>query len=555
MANNDVANQENVNNNSKTRRTSDLLPGYHRTDKNVKFLASTLDQFIQEPQLERVSGFVGSKLSLNYNPNRDTYIDGGSILRNAYQLEPSMTIRDLDKNVKHSSGFDDLINQLNFSGANTNNLDRLFRPQSVSYDPCIDWDKFVNFRQYYWMPTGPDTIELSGREHAITKTYNVVDFKNGTGLTFVADGSDLAAANPLLTFYRGTTYTFNVDSKYPFYIKTAYVRGKQSLYENVVGQGTNQVTLVIDDFTPDVLFYFAEGNDYAIGTIDVKKLTENTSLDIEAEILGKKSFTSLNGITLSNGMKVRFIGNVIPVTYQDKEFIVEGVGSSITLVDYDSLKVQGLSTTNLNVNFDATPFDQYPFDDFQFVPLIPEYITINRASPDLNGWSRYNRWVHADVIAATAAANNVPVVYPVDMRATRPIIEFVAGLQLYNFGNRAKKNVDLIDTTTENAFALFERSAGFYIDGVAVEQGFRVIFNADTDPLVRGKVFNVSFVTTDGKQVVDLEEAEDGEPALNEVVVSTRGNQYASSNWWYDGASWIYGQQKTSMNQSPLFDL
>jgi hypothetical protein len=134
-------------------------------------------------------------------------------------------------------------------------------------------------------------------------------------------------------------------------------------------------------------------------------------------------------------------------------------------------------------------------------------------------------------------------------------IEFVAGLQLYNFGNRAKKNVDLIDTTTENAFALFERSAGFYIDGVAVEQGFRVIFNADTDPLVRGKVFNVSFVTTDGKQVVDLEEAEDGEPALNEVVVSTRGNQYASSNWWYDGASWIYGQQKTSMNQSPLFDL
>ena len=69
MANKDVVNQEDINNNSKTRRTSDLLPGYHRTDKNIKFLASTLDQFIQEPQLERLSGFLGSKLSPNYNPS------------------------------------------------------------------------------------------------------------------------------------------------------------------------------------------------------------------------------------------------------------------------------------------------------------------------------------------------------------------------------------------------------------------------------------------------------------------------------------------------------
>lgn len=555
MANKDVVNQEDINNNSKTRRTSDLLPGYHRTDKNIKFLASTLDQFIQEPQLERLSGFLGSKLSPNYNPSVDTYIDGGSVLRNAYQLEPSMVIRDDSGNIQRASSYDDLINQLKFSGANVDNLDRLLRPSSVSYDPGIDWDKFVNFRQYYWMPTGPDAIEISGEEHAISSVLTVTDSADGKNLIFATEGSTVSETNPLLTFYRGSTYTFNVNSKFPFYIKTAYVRGAQNLYANAVGQGTTQVTIVIDDFTPDVLFYFAEGNDYAIGTIDVKRLTENTSLDVAAEILGKQTYTSASGVVFSNGMKIRLIGNVSPITYQNKEFIIEGVGTAITLVDYDTLKVLGTSTTNLDVNFDATPFDQYPFDDFAFIPLTPEYVTINRASSDKNGWSRYNRWVHQDVIAATARANKVDPVYLVDMRASRPIIEFVAGLQLYNFGTVAKDNIDLIDTTTKNAFSIFEKSPGFYIDGVAVEQGYRVIFNADTDPLVRGKIYVVNFVTINGSRTVALEEATDGEPALQNGIVSTRGTQFSGVNWWFNGDTWVFGQQKTVLNQAPLFDL
>lgn len=555
MNNKDIINPVDINNPSNTRRTSDLLPSYHRTDKNIKFLSSTLDQFIQQPQLERINGFVGSKLSLNYDPAKDVYIDGGSPLRTNYQLEPSMVIRDYNNVVYHASTYDDLINQLQASGANVTNLDRLFRPKSFSYDPCIDWDKFVNFREYYWLPTGPDAIEISGIQHAITKTFSVSDAEDGYGLMFTPYGSEITETNPLLTLYRGSTYTFNVDSKYPVYIKTAYVRGNQSLYDNVIGQGTNQLTVVIDDFTPDVLFYFAEGNDYAIGTIDVKQLTENTSLNVEDEIIGKKFYTSTSGVIFSNGMKIRLVGEVYPETYKDRDFIIEGVGTSITLVDYDSLQTVGTTTTNLNVNFDATPFDQYPFDDFQFVPLTPEYVTINRASPDLNSWSRYNRWFHADVIKATAEANGVVPEYPVEMRASRPIIEFIAGLQLFNFGARAKKNIDLIDNTTKNAFATFERSAGFFIDGVQVEHGFRVIFNADTDPLVRGRIYTVKFVTINDKVTIDLELAEDSEPLVNDAVVTVRGNTNAGCNWWYDGNQWVFGQQKNTINQFPLFDL
>ena len=554
MAGNDTVNQEDINNPSNVRRSSDLLPGYHRTDKNVKFLASTLDQFIQQPQLERINGFVGSKLSLNYDPATDTYIDGGSTLRNAYQLEPSLVVKDVNHTISRSVGYDDLINQLQFSNANTSNLDRLFRPESVSYDPNIDWDKFVNYRQYYWLPTGPDSIEITGHQKSVVTTYTVVDSADGKGLLFTPDG---LTVTPLLTLYRGITYTFKVTSKYPFYIKTAYVKGKQNLYTNVLNQGSTNgsVTITVDDTTPNVLFYFAEGNDYAIGQIAVKALTADTVLDVDKEIIGKQTYGSTNGVTFSNGMKVHFTGNITPSSYIGKEWIVEGVGSSITLVDYDSLSNAGTYTTNLDPNFDATPFDHYPFDDFNFIPLIPEYITINRASPDKNSWSRYNRWVHRDVIAAAAVANGVTPVYDSSARAQRPIIEFNAGLQLFNFGAQAKDNVDLIDTTTKSAFSVFEGSPGFYVDGVLVEHGFRVIFNADTDQLVNGRIYNVKYVTVNGNQIVNLEEAEDSMPMMQNSVVVTRGDKHSGTNWWYNGTSWIFGQQKTSLNQPPLFNL
>ena len=543
-----------VNNQSNKRKTADLLPGYLRTDKNEKFLSNTLDQYIQQAQLERLNGFIGSKLSLNYNPSTDVYIDTGSKLRNDYQFEPSLVIKSDSGDVKKVVSYDDLINQLNFYGSNVKNHDRLFRSRSYSYDPCIDWDKFVNYRQYYWMPNGPDSIEITGQQKGTVSTFTVKDSADGRHLIFTPDG---LTPSPLITLYRGMTYVFNVESNFPFYIKNAYVRGVQNLYPEATNQGTTngQVILTVDDTTPNTLFYFAEGNDTAIGQFAVKQITENTVLDVEADILEKKTYKSGNGVEFSNGMKVRFVGNVTPEYYLDKDFIVEGVGDKIKLIDFDDLRTVGLTTTNLDSDFDATPFDEFPFDDFSFVPLTPEYVTINRAAPDLNSWSRYNRWVHEDVIAKTAEANKVNVVYDASMRAQRPIIEFIAGLQLYNFGSTAKRNVDLIDTVTTNAFSKFEGSAGFYIDNVLVEEGFRVIFNADTDPLVRGKIYHVTFSTINNRQVVNLEEAQDSVPELNNSVVAIRGDTTAGSNWWYNGSEWVFGQQKTSLNQAPLFEV
>jgi hypothetical protein len=552
MAGKDIINSVDINNPSTTRRSSDLLPNYHRTDRNTKFLASTLDQFIQQPQIKRIDGFIGSKLSPKYDPENDQYIPGKTKLRTDYQLEPSLVISDKDKNIQTALGFDDLLNQISFKGGDVSNIDKLFRSSSFSYEPHIDWDKFVNFSQYYWMPTGPDSIEIFGKQQETQSTYTVTDSGEGT-LSFNPPGS----TNPLITLYRGLTYVFNVTSAFPFYVKTAYVSGIKDLYTGAIGNGTRngQIIVTIDEFTPNTLFYFAEGSSTAFGQFVVKSIEENTDLDIDADILGKKSYTSVSGVTLSNGMKIRFAGNVTPESYIDKDWMVEGVGDSIKLIDFSSLILEGVETSNLNVNFDATPFDEYPFDDFRYVPLIPEYITINRAAVDKNAWSKYNRWVHQDVIIATAKANRVEAEFDSTYRGQRPIIEFCAGLHLHNHGIIGKANIDLIDNSTTNAFKIVENSNGYYCDGVKLEAGFRVIFNADTDLLVRGKIYEVKIVFINNREVINLEEVYDSEPILNESVLATRGVEYAGTAWWYNGDRWQYSQQRTSLNQAPLFEL
>jgi len=536
------------------RKSVNLLPGYLQTDKNAKFLSSTLDRLIEVPKVERIDGFVGSKITPTFQPGADLYIGSVSPVTRNYQLEPSLIIRDSQKNISRALGYDDLINQIAFHNGAISNHNKIFDQKTYSFNPQIDLDKFVNYNQYYWLEAGPDPIEITGPQRNTVSTYTVSDDSTELNWVFSPDG---LTPDPLLTLYRGMTYVFEVDSVHSFYVKTTISYGKDDQYTKVVNNGTKsgQVIVTVDESTPNTLYYVAGDDTRVVGKIVIKKLIENAVLDVEADILGKKTFRSGNAIEFTNGLMVTFADNVTPESYRNKRFVVEGVGSKITLVAFDSLLNAIAKQNLLDVNFDAEPFDQFPFDDFANAPITPEYITINRASRDLNPWTRYNRWVHKGVIEASAAANGVQPVFPQDKRASRPIIEFNANIKLYNFGHLPRLNIDLIDNFTVSAFKSVENSAGYHIDGILLEEGARVIFNADTDPLVRGKVYEVHFNTINGNQRVNLREAPDATPTVGDSITSIRGTKSAGANWWWDGNVWQYAQQKTTLNQAPIFDV
>lgn len=535
-------------------KSSDLLPEFLQTDKNQKFLSSTIDQLIQNPSIERLDGFVGSKLSPNYN-NADNYVKDVSPLRQNYQLSPSLIINDNEKVSSKVIGFDDLVNEIKFQGGYVNNFDRLFETEYYSYKPPIDWDKFVNYQEYYWLITGPQTVVITGAPQYTTSTFTVNETTTGDSFVFMPDG---LTEDPLITLYRGNTYIFDINSSQGFLIKTAPSPGTDDIYNtNVTNNGTStgKVILVVDNTTPAELYYVGSNSYNTQGQFVVRTIEQNTRIDVEKEILGKKNYTSNAGISLSNGMKIQFGGTVFPESYRNKQYFVEGVGESIKLVDYSLLTSSADMADVYNDNFDVTPFDTYPYDSFKTLPIDPEYITINRSSKDLNPWSRYNRWVHGDVIKISAEANGQIPVYPAKNRAKRPIIEFLPNLQLYNFGSRGLPNVDLIDTTTIDAFNTVNGSAGYYVDQVLLEQGHRVIFNADLDPQVKGKIYTVNYVIVNGRKTLTLTEDTSYILTGNEVISISYGAEYKGTNWWYNGSNWIYAQQHKILNESPLFDL
>ena len=598
------------------RTVADLLPRFFRTEANKKFLQSTLDQLVQPGVVEKISGYVGRKNAKAFSPT-DNYIGDVTPSRSAYQLEPAAVIKDSLDNVTFYKDYNDYINQINALGGNTSNHSRLNSQESYSWNPNIDWDKFVNFREYYWLPNGPTPVKVAGQSRDVVSTYTVTLTDNGDNFSYLFS-PDGFTSNPTLKLYRGQTYRFEIDTPgHPlaFSISRTFTPGNAvivagtegirgpglfdaQLYGNeydlgeyivlpssgsvTFGDAENVSTLYPDgirklgeegeeianvyvekgviEFTipfnaPDRLYYISKNDIDVSGLIKIFDIEENTFLDVSTEILGKKTYLSANGVELSNGMKIKFVGATSPAKYSEGFWNVEGVGSQIRLISDQDLIIPAAYSDKISVPFDSDGFDTLPFNSSESYAASKDYIVINRASQDRNPWSRYNKWVHKNVLLKVAEYNNIPYDIDENQRAKRPIIEFNAGIKLFNYGTYAKVDVDLIDTFTTDVFSTVEGSLGYNIDGVDLAEGMRILFVADTDQLVNGKIYRVKFVTIGNNRQISLIETEDTQPLDLETVFVLNGVENAGKTFHYHGDSWVVAQEKTKRNQPPLFDL
>lgn len=228
------------------KKSSDFLPSVFQTKTNEKLLRATVDQLISEPEVERLDGYIGRKFNPSLN-QFDNYITEAWPDRQNYQLEPSSVYIDNDGEIKFVSTYVDLINKIESLGGNTDNPSRLFAASQYTYTSFFDFDKFTNYSNYYWLPNGPDSIDIVNEEIEYNlditvsppTNYSVVtgsvdnegfdgssfDTSVGsvkrlgeTGYRFSHTGT---VSNPVLRLARGGTYTFNVDqSGHGFFIQT-----------------------------------------------------------------------------------------------------------------------------------------------------------------------------------------------------------------------------------------------------------------------------------------------------------------------------------------------
>lgn len=617
------------------KKSSKFLPGAFQTDVNEKFLSATMDQLISEPKLKTINGYVGRIFAPTYK-NNDYYIQESTKARQDSQLEPSVVAKDDSQNIQFFGSYLDVLDKIRYYGGFTDKQDRLFDNEFYSFDPLVDLDKLVNFGQYYWLPNGPDAVEVNTLGVESQKDFQVTRDPINVRYQFQSAG----AITPTLTLARGGTYTFETNQTgIPFWIQSepgvdgkinaspnlssrdvegvenngtddgiltfrvpqytaqdrftlmptvdtvqyatglkftdvhnhllselisnfdgfdgqySQLDGKKIIFVNqdqfeggeevwtTTGEfdninifydrgtvvpsnerhGVYQIQLlnttgplpkpfededapydegfnledgsgfantlvsessvsVIDDYlinlvfvrqielnekvfvragftnsgkffykdyngllyqqpnitaNKDILYYQDGSNSNIYGEI---RLVDPTgwNINVNTDILGKLRYTSPNGVVFTNGLKISFGTDVVPTTYRNKTYYVEGVGFGIKLVNTEFLVNPELYNVEL--------IENYPDQTF------PEYVTINRGSLDINAWSRNNRWFHSEVLQKTAEYNNTTLILDQDVRARRPIVEFIPDLQLFNSGKIGKQPVDIIDFVTSRPY-------------------------------------------------------------------------------------------------------
>ena len=299
--------------------------------------------------------------------------------------------------------------------------------------------------------------------------------------------------------------------------------------------------------------WYQDGTDPNIfGQIRLIEQTSVSTLDIST-IIGKTNYTSPNGVTFTNGMKITFRGTTAPASYENNSYYIEGVGSAIQLLPV----VNFVTPEKYVAQEHITNSSDYPVTE----PIVPDYLTINRASGDLNPWTRSNRWFHVDVINASAMYNNTVPVLDNNFRARRPILEFRAGTKLFNFGTEGKSPVSIIDFTQTDALRTVSGTIGFGTDGYQLSNGDTVIFAADADPVVRRTVYQVNFIVPDTvpplipEPLISLTPTADSPALTDQTVVCLNGNTLQGQSFRFNGSNWITEQQKNNVNQPPQFDV
>lgn len=349
----------------------------------------------------------------------------------------------------------------------------------------------------------------------------------------------------------------------------------QAGYEYTVNTTTNQFSL-IDPITAPMttLFYQNSVNPDLCGEIRILNQPLDI-IDVDADILGSANYISPNGIVFTNGLKVYFDSTVTPTSYQNRTYSVEGVGTSIRLIDYQHLTAVEVENPLDSIPFDTTNFDTDGFDGLVRASRVPDYIVINRSSLDNNAWSRSNRWYHIDVITASASYNNHAASINQTNRAQRPIVEFDSDLRLFNMGRVGAGLVnrfydaDTVLVINGQAIPLSDISqvnqqkinvVNSY--GLDLSLGDRLVFGNDTDSTVRRSIYRVDAIdqtaavsfdgTLTGSIVIKLDQRRvrgSGTSFLTELVVGT--DLYTSGGLHLGRVAAIYGDTELLLDQAP----
>ena len=390
------------------------LPAILQTPALKNFFEGTAEQLFSKANTIPLTGYVGNQTG-EESGIAGAFIQEYNADRQQYALSPVVnTLDTVSGNSDSVIFYDEFIDTLKNYGAPTRDHNHIFEDNYQTFLPPINIDKFLNYQEYFWSPTGPTAIEIA-------------------------------------------------------------------------------------------------------------PTTSATSIAIDKDIIGKKTFTPSGGKAFKSGMIVKFTGSyVVPGDNVElnKNYVVQGVGTSIRLVDY----TLSTSTTYGGSNIDKK-----------------DYIVIEHGATTGTAWSRVNHWFHEDNFID--AGDSLPAK---KYRAKRPILEFDRTMELYNHSGTYKGHVTVSSVNFNKAAIIGQSNAT--IDTRTIVNGDTVVFPNESASN-RNKIYTVSGVGSSITLTATTTLAE------NDVYNVDKGfNQLGKELIFKDGELEEV-QQKLRLNQDPLYKL
>jgi hypothetical protein len=146
--------------------------------------------------------------------------------------------------------------------------------------------------------------------------------------------------------------------------------------------------------------------------------------------------------------------------------------------------------------------------------------------------------------------------YIIDSTGVLPAVAFITNISIVSSNTIITVEWDtfqIIQSATNASVVTADTPLSNY----ALFDGARIVFAADTNVDVRNKIYVARFssIELNSTPIITLTEAPRGDVLPDEQTAVYRGYYNQGKDFYFDGIDWFAGQQKTTVNQAPYFDI
>ena len=419
-----------------------------------------------------------------------------------------------------------------------------------SLDVMTSKGQMLPFKETYGIRTASNKIE----EFFKVESDQVRRESQGNNMLVLNDNEDN---------YLGKVSYYDIENYFS-------IKGNQLKDGVVLDKNINVLDLPVDPIklTDYNLYYWLE-DDLPLCRIHLNEASPGVNkFSIVTDLLSKPFIILKDDITgkeleLQNSMTVYFTG-AIDASYKTatdannnliedpKVFYVHGVGKSIGLFPKSTLKLRIPSIGLVKSPWDkyGKPLD-YPsaswdgglWDTSEIKVSGAEYVVQEKYVSNNNHWQVFDRWCHIGTIRSVAKFLGVLIedIVTAENKAKRPIISYNASVNLYNWPTETVAEINSLLLGTKEFWT--NKTAIVDQFGYTLKEGDKVVFGSTSN------VWRVNYISTGA--VFSLLPMQVGNN-FGAIIVSPGVSQFYQVI--YKNNQWQLAQNKTTKNQTPLFE-